>query len=480
MNGSLNDRFRSLAFRPHLPRRTVRLRLTLLYGGLFLLSGAALLAITYLLVVNATSGCISNNQLGVSAFICTPGQAATGAGTHSGVAFGFATGGTRKPTWHGQIASTTGGLPRGTPNPQQLAAQATRQHNSTLHQLLIQSGIALALMSLASILLGWLVAGRVLRPLRTITSTTREISASSLHRRLALGGPDDELKELGDTIDELLARLAASFQSQRRFVADASHELRTPLALSRAMLQVALADPDLTLDSLRATCEDVLQAGQEHEQLIEALLMLARSQRGLYHRETVKLGTLVEKILADHQQRADAQGLTINARLDATAAISGDPRLVSRLVSNLIENAIRYNCPDGHIDVTVSRSEGRAELAVANSGPTIPSRDVERLLQPFQRLASTRGSDAEGHGLGLSIVAAIASAHDATLIVEPRPGGGLRVGVAFPAESRRERPLGHGRGDQQEGGGRESSGQGDAGEDPARLERAVEPALHPS
>jgi signal transduction histidine kinase len=445
MNGSLNDRLTSVAFRPHLPRRTIRLRLTLLYGGLFLLSGAALLAVTYLLVVNATSGCISNNHNGVSAVFC---ESEAQPGTHSGAAFGLATGASRTSTWHGQIASTMRGQPRGTPTPQQLAAQAARQHNSTLHQLLIQSGIALALMSLASILFGWLVAGRVLRPLRTITSTTREISASSLHRRLALAGPDDELKELGDTIDELLARLAASFQAQRRFVADASHELRTPLALSRAMLQVALADPDLTLDSLCAACEDVLQAGQEHEQLIEALLMLARSQRGLDHRETIELATLVDKVLADHGQRAAAHGLTINARLDAAAVTSGDPRLVSRLVSNLIENAIRYNCPQGHIDVTVRRTASLAELTVANSGSNIPPSEVERLLQPFQRLASTRGNDAEGHGLGLSIVAAIAGAHDAALAVEPRPGGGVRVGVGFPGEiagrgfdARQDRPA---------------------------------------
>jgi signal transduction histidine kinase len=417
-----------MAFTDNLPRRTIRLRLTLLYGGLFLLSGAALLAITYLLVVNATSGCISNNQNGVSAFVCRP--------DHAGAAFGYTPNGVWRKAFHAQIASsTTHGPPRGAPNPNQLEAQAKRQHASTLHQLLIQSGLALALMSLASILLGWLVAGRVLRPLRTITSTTREISASSLHRRLALEGPDDELKELGDTIDELLARLAASFQAQRRFVADASHELRTPLALSRAMLQVALADPDLTLDSLRAACEDVLQAGQEHEQLIEALLLLARSQRGLDRRETIELATLVEKVLADHRQRAAAQGLTINARLDAAAATSGDPRLVSRLVSNLIENAIRYNCPQGHIEVTVRRTSSRTELIVANSGSNIPPSEVERLLQPFQRLAPTRGNDAEGHGLGLSIVAAIASAHDAALAVEPRARGGLQIGVAFRGET---------------------------------------------
>ena len=459
---SLNDRFRSVAIRPHLPRRTIRLRLTLLYGGLFLLSGAALLAITYLLVVNVTSGCIASNQKGVGAVFCRDRQ--------TGAASGYMTGGIWRKAVHAKAATTTThGPPRGAPNPTQLEAQAQRQHSNTLHQLLIQSAIALALMSLASILLGWLIAGRVLRPLRTITSTTREISASNLHRRLALNGPDDELKELGDTIDELLSRLAASFQAQRRFVADASHELRTPLALSRAMLQVALADPDLTLDSLRAACDDVLQAGHEHERLIEALLMLARSQRGLDHHEPIELAALAEKVLADHRERASSKGLSINARLDSAAVISGDPRLVSRLIANLLENAIRYNRPDGHIDVTVSARSGRAALTVANTGPSVPSSEVERLLQPFQRLASTRGSDADGHGLGLSIVAAIASAHDATLAAKPRSGGGLRIAVEFP----QLRPV---RGDRAERLRRESSSQGDVGGALARQEREAEPA----
>jgi signal transduction histidine kinase len=296
-------------------------------------------------------------------------------------------------------------------------------------------------MSLASILLGWFVAGRVLRPLRTITSTTRQISANDLHRRLALEGPDDELKELGDTIDELFGRLAASFEAQRRFVADASHELRTPLALSRAMLQVALADPELTLDTLRSVCDDVLSAGKEHEQLIEALLMLARSQRGLDHPMPIELTAVVDNVLADHQSHAEAKGLTINSELEAGALILGDPRLVSRLVSNLLENAIRYNVPLGHIDVGVRGRAEYVELTVSNSGPSIPTEHVGRLLQPFQRLATTRGAEGDGHGLGLSIVAAIAGAHDAALCVEPEPGGGLGVEVRFPGESVREPPV---------------------------------------
>jgi signal transduction histidine kinase len=437
--GSFNERVKRFAFGSRLPRRTIRLRLTLLYGGLFLVSGAALLAITYVLVVNATSGFIFNGHNGVSAVITQPGHDGSQTG-RAGVALGYVTGGSGRSARQPQLPATAQHTrrPPAVPNPTQLQAEASRQHASTLHQLLIQSGIALALMSLASILLGWLVAGRVLRPLRTITSTTRQISANDLHRRLALEGPDDELKELGDTIDELFGRLAASFEAQRRFVADASHELRTPLALSRAMLQVALADPELTLDSLRAVCDDVLSAGEEHEQLIEALLMLARSQRGLDYFEPIELAAVVDKVLADRRSQAEVKGLTINSELDATALISGDPRLVSRLVSNLVENAVRYNVPLGHVDVTVRGRAEHVQLNVSNSGPSIPTEHVERLVQPFQRLVTTRGSEGDGHGLGLSIVAAIAGAHDAALYVEPEPGGGLGVEVRFPGGSAQE------------------------------------------
>ena len=442
MIGSLNERVQRFALRGHRRRRTIRLRLTLLYGGLFLVSGAALLAITYLLVINATSGFIFKEPNRISAVITQPGHDGLRSGAHAGV-IESAGGGTGSLAGHSQLAGDTqyAGRPTGAPNPSQLEAEASRQRASTLHEILVQSGIALALMSLASILLGWFVAGRALRPLRTITSTTRQISANDLHRRLALEGPDDELKELGDTIDELFGRLAASFEAQRRFVADASHELRTPLALSRAMLQVALADPELTLDSLRAACDDVLAAGAEHEQLIEALLMLARSQRGLDHCEAIELATVVDKALANYRPQAEAKGLTITSELDASAVISGDSRLVSRLVSNLVENAIRYNVPLGHIEVSVSGRAEHVQLIVSNSGPSIPTEQVERLIQPFQRLATTRGSKGDGHGLGLSIVAAIAAAHDAALHVEPEPSGGLGVEVSFPCGTAREAPV---------------------------------------
>jgi signal transduction histidine kinase len=415
-------RLARLAFRPHLPRRTVRLRLTGLYGGLFLLSGAALLAITYLLVVNNTSGFIFSNQSGTIAFNRVHDHLAHKKGPES-----------KGPGSESPEASSRAGQAH-TPShakPNELEAQATRQHSTELHQLLIQSGIALAGMSLISIVLGWIIAGRVLGPLRTITATAREISASNLHERLALDGPDDELKELGDTFDALLSRLEASFDAQRRFVANASHELRTPLALGRAMLQVALADPDLTLDSLRAACEDVLDAGTEQEQLIDALLTLARSQQGLDRSESFDLAQLVDEVIQTQHQHAATRAVRIEDAL-SRATVSGDRRLAKRLAINLIENALCYNAPGGRVEVLVYTSAAHATLTVANTGPQIAADQIDRLLQPFQRLAADRTAQTPGVGLGLSIVQAIADAHGATVAVHPQTDGGLRVTVSFP------------------------------------------------
>lgn len=400
--------------RPHLPRRTLRLRLTLLYGGLFLLSGAALLAITYLLVVNATSGFIFSTQTGHGRGHLTVGEATAN----------------HQPP---KVASFPSGKrpSKNAPPAGQAAALADQQHSSELHQLLIQSGIALAGMALASILLGWIVAGRALRPLRTITQSAREISASNLHERLALDGPDDELKDLGDTIDALLARLESSFQAERAFVANASHELRTPLALTRAMLQFALADPGLTFEALKATCADVLDAGAQQEQLIEALLTLARSQQGLEHRQSVELSAIVGGVIAAHRQQAAARRITIDATL-TPATISGDPHLLGRLTTNLVENALRYNHPGGAVQVALNNGAQDVTLSVSNTGPAIEPDQVQRLLQPFRRLAPDRTADSHGHGLGLSIVAAIATAHDATLTVHAHKHGGLQIAVTFP------------------------------------------------
>jgi len=419
--GMFFHRLTALALRPRLPRRTVRLRLTLLYGGLFLLCGAALLAITYVLVDHATAGYVFNGQNGSVGFIRPRGGSTPS--NHPG-----------QPTV--QVSGGSGGL-----SPSQLLAQARRleaqavhQHAAELHQLLIQSGIALAVMAAMSLVLGWVVAGRVLCRLRTITLAAREISATSLQERLALRGPDDELKELGDTFDGLLARLEASFDAQRQFVANASHELRTPLARQRVISQVALADPDATADTLRAAHERVLVSGAQQERIIEALLTLARGQAGLGTREPFDLAEVTGQVLRARRPEAAVRDLDLHEALSAAPA-SGDPRLAERLVANLVDNALNHNVAHGHADVVTETRNGQAAVTVVNTGPVVPPAEVGRLLRPFQRLGADRTGHGKGLGLGLSIVQAIATAHGASLAIRPRPGGGLRAEVTFPPPS---------------------------------------------
>jgi signal transduction histidine kinase len=417
----LSDRLIRLASPRHRPPRTLRLRLTLLYGGLFLLSGAALLAITYVLVVNATGGFIFTTQIDHGHSRATIG----GVNLHHDDPF-FGTTPAKRNGAPASAPSSDHG-----PSTTQLQAQAQQQHNSELHQLLLNSGIALAGMSLASILLGWILAGRALRPLRTITATTREISAANLHRRLALEGPQDEVKDLGDTIDALLARLEDSFQARRAFVANASHELRTPLTLSRAMLQFALADPALTFDALKATCANVLDAGSDHEQLLDSLLALAQSQQHIEQHETFDLAPIVRDVIQARRETAATHNVTIHAAL-RTAPVSGDQRLARQLVSNLLDNALLHNHPGGEARVTIGAHPRRTMVTIQNTGPRVPPEQIQRLLQPFRCLATDRTADSPGHGLGLSIVAAIAAAHHATLEIRPNHTGGLHVEVSFP------------------------------------------------
>jgi signal transduction histidine kinase len=413
----VHSRLADLVARPHLPRRTVRLRLTLVYGALFLVTGAALLAVTYALVVHATDGVIFKGQ-----------NLTVVAGSHKGSAQGTA------PPAQTQ---TNGTSPKGVPqlSPQLAEQLANRQHAAELHQLLLQSGIALAVMTLVSIGLGWLVAGRVLRPLRTITTAVHDISETNLHRRLALAGPDDELKELGDTFDALLARLDGSFQAQRRFVANASHELRTPLARQRTLGQVALADPDATVESLRAAHERVLAAGGQQQRLIDAMLTLARGQAGTDRHEHFDIAGLTMQILATRSPEATARDIDLRTNL-RHAPVAGDPRLVERLIANLVDNALRHNRPGGHVDVRTQTRAGQAVLSVSNTGPVVPHDAVDELFQPFRRVDADRTSHGDGLGLGLSIVQAIADAHHATITALPRPRGGLSVEVRFPNPAR--------------------------------------------
>jgi signal transduction histidine kinase len=376
------------------PRRTARLRLTVLYAGLFLLLGTGLLAITYVLATRSDPIAVSpvHEKVGVVSVLIP--------GPDPGVV-------------------------------KQLQGQGAAQQKADLARLLTTSWVVLLVTTVGAAGLGWIAAGRVLRPLRAMTTTARTISAGNLHQRLALTGPDDEFKQLGDTFDDLLARLEASFNAQRRFVANASHELRTPLTLERALLQVALADPNASAETLRATCEELLAFGREHERLLESLLTLASSERGLEEPEVVDLAAVTARVLEAHQPAIDRMELQVEAALEPAVA-TGDPALIERLVANLIDNATEHNVSGGRLEVRTATKAGASRLLVANTGAQIGSEDLARLFEPFQRLGEERAAPNDRHhGLGLSIVRAIAVAHGAQLSARSEPGGGLSVSIDF-------------------------------------------------
>jgi signal transduction histidine kinase len=286
--------------------------------------------------------------------------------------------------------------------------------------------------AIASVGLAWWIAGRFLRPLRTMNAAAREISATNLHRRLDLDGPVDELTELGQTLDDLFGRLEASFEAQRHFVANASHELRTPLAGLQTLLEVTLADPDVDTETLRAACQKALALGQHQERLINALLALATSERGVEVWEPLDLAQITEAVLSGRRHEADNQNINLQLSLLAAPA-TGDPKLVELLVANLIDNALCHNAPGGHIEVSTISTPGSATITVTNTGPALPPSKIDRLFQPFQQAGNERISHTNGHGLGLglAIVGAIAKAHRAKIIAHPRPQGGLDIAVAF-------------------------------------------------
>ncbi len=373
------------------------MRLTVFYAGLFLLLGTVLLAIVF--VFASRGGSIS---------VATPAPV------------------TRREL------KLPGGVVVTVPSPSGQDI-VTQQHNADLARLLTISWVVLLVTTAGAAVLGWIAAGRVLRPVREITATARTISAGNLHERLARRGPNDEFKQLGDTLDDLLGRLEASFEAQRRFVANASHELRTPLTLERTLLQVALADPNASEGTLRATCEELLASQVDQERLLEALLTLASSERGLERREPVDLPALVESALRQLTPKLTRGGLSIETALGA-ATISGDEALIGRLVANLIDNAIDHNVDGGRVEIRTETLDGHAVLTIGNTGPLIPAGETERLFEPFQRLHGARRANDGHHGLGLSIVRAIAIAHTAELTAIPRAGGGLVVTVRFSAQ----------------------------------------------
>ena len=409
-----------------LTRPTWRFRLALLYGLLFLISGAVLLAITNVLVRHATAGFTSYDYLrGASVFV-GPNSSQIEIGAH------------HRP--HGPLQTHRVGKPNATPHEalaqaQQLKALAVSERANELHQFLIFSWVALGIMVILSVALGWAIAGRVLRPVRRISATARSISERNLSQRLTVAGPDDEFRDLGETLNDLLGRLEAAFESQRHFVANASHELRTPLTVEHTLLQVALADPCASGEELRSTCETLLANSIQQEHLIDALLTLATSERGLDRWRPFDLAAVVEEVVNMNRKVADRKSLQMDTDLRAAPA-SGDPHLAQVLVINLVTNAIRHNVVSGRVDIATRYEAGIATLSVSNSGPVIPAEDVERLLQPFQRRGDERLSDATaGHGLGLAIVQAIVTTHGADIDIRTRNAGGLDIVVRFPARA---------------------------------------------
>ncbi len=401
-----------------LPGRTVRVRLTAMYGILFLVSGAVLLAIASgVTVARSSSTAVSSTPTSTP----LPG------------------------TPLGRAQARIARLQAQVQHLQAQAAAASPQpnHNELTGNLLIASLIALAIMTVISVVLGWLIAGRALRPVREMTAAAQRISEDSLHERLAVRGPRDELRELGDTIDGLLERLEIAFNAQRRFVANASHELRTPLTTMRASLDVALAKPEPAPPQTVALAGRLRTELDRIDRLLEAFLVLARAQhRSLPGRAVLPLDYIVGSALADQAAAISAMSLTVRDTSGQGGAwVSGSQALLTRMVENVIDNAVCHNTPGGWITIKTRAAGGRARLVVENGGRVLHQRQVAELSQPFRRLEADRIGTDKGSGLGLSIVAAIAEAHGGTLDLRARPGGGLRVCVELPAAAASPSPT---------------------------------------
>ncbi len=401
-------RFSGMARWAGWPRRTVRLRLTALYGGLFLASGAGLLAITNILA--------RSWRWPPFPILLTP--VGSGRGRISPAA----------PPAH---------------SPQtEILARLAAGHAAELNQLLADSAIALGIMTVLSAALGWLVAGRVLRPLRAMTAAARAISADDLSGRLAVPGPGDELKDLGDTIDEFLHRLETAFGAQRRFAASASHELRTPLAMMRTSLDVATAKPGPVPAELTVLAGKLREGLDQADRLVENLLLLACAQHGARDdQETIALGPLIAGAIADRAGLIASMGLDVRQAADASPVVTGNAVLLAHMTGNLIDNAVRHNQPGGWIRTQITLDGPVVRLLVENGGPLLDRDQVATLTQPFRRLGADRTGSSTGTGLGLSIAEAIAAAHSGTLRLHARPEGGLQAVIDLPAADRTGLPA---------------------------------------
>ncbi|HEY0538834.1 MAG TPA: ATP-binding protein [Actinoallomurus sp.] len=397
-------------------RPTIRARLTLIYGGMFLVGGIVLLALTYFLV----KGNVEGQNVGVKQTLINgipPGATVEGE--------------TADPPLQLLQNVSPDTLIKAGQAQRVLVAAKTDYQRDTLNSLLTRGGIALGVVTVAAVGLGWLSAGRALRPVHQITETARRVSHSqNLTERIAYAGPHDDVKELADTFDTMLGRLARAFDGQQRFVANASHELRTPLAINRTLVDVALRRTDATEDVKRLG-ESLLVVNGRHERLIDGLLTLAGSENTVVDASPLDLSEVAGHVLDQAAAEATARDITIGRDL-VSSPTTGDPVLVERLVQNLVENAIRHNHDGGELTVTTRSRDGEAELVVSNTGPVVPPYEVETIFEPFRRLGTDRVRSDRGSGLGLSIVRATTTAHGGSVTAEPRTGGGLTITVRLP------------------------------------------------
>lgn len=381
-------------------RPTIRIRLTLLYGGMFLIAGILLLSIIYLLAAQALN-------------------------VGSELPFKIV---------EGKVTSDICNLPdQASPAEFNNAMNhcVNEQRQNALDNLLSRSLLALLGLAVIAFAFGYAMAGRVLSPLGRITRTARAVAGSDLSRRIELDGPDDELKELADTFDDMLERLQRAFTAQQRFVGNASHELRTPLAINRTLLEVHLSDPGAPTE-LQQLGKTLLATNERSEQLVEGLLLLARSDNQVVERGPVDLAEVAEQAI--DQVRGEAAGKGVSFRGEQKpAVVQGNGVLLERIALNLVQNAVRYNvAEDGWVEVTTDVQHGQAVLVVANTGPVVPAYEIDNLFEPFRRLRTERTGSDKGVGLGLSIVRSVARAHGGHIYAQPREGGGLVMRVTLP------------------------------------------------
>ncbi|MFD0020188.1 sensor histidine kinase [Streptomyces sp. NPDC058382] len=381
-------------------RPTIRIRLTLLYGGMFLIAGILLLSIIYMLAAQAL---------------------------HVGSELPF-------KIANGSVTSDICNLPEKASVETFNAAMnscVNHQRQQALDTLLNRSLLALVGLSVIAFAFGYAMAGRVLSPLGRITRIARRVAGTDLSRRIELDGPDDELKELADTFDDMLDRLERAFTAQQRFVGNASHELRTPLAINRTLLEVHLSDPEAPPE-LKQLGKTLLATNERSEQLVEGLLLLARSDNQIVERKPVDLAEVASRALDQTRAEAEAKGVEMRGGL-GPAVVQGNGVLLERIALNLVQNAVRYNVPDsGWVEVSTELLPGQALLVVSNTGPVVPGYEIDNLFEPFRRLRTERTGSDKGVGLGLSIARSVARAHGGRIIAEPREGGGLVMRVSLP------------------------------------------------